>query len=79
MSKIKKKIDALRNNPKADWQMSDLKSIADHLFIDYVHKGTSHVVFKRISKPRIVIPAHKPIKSCYIKQFLEILEGLEDV
>ena len=52
----------------------DLKIVAAHLGIEWRQHGTSHVVF--ISKSGVVapVPAAKPIRSVYVKNFLKLLE-----
>ena len=69
----------MRANPR-DWRIDDLKAVAERLNIDYRQPGTSHVTFRLASGSKITVPAHKPIKPIYIKQFLELLDdgGLLD-
>ena len=79
MSKINKKLEALKNNPRNDWRMSDLKSIADYFEISYNHNGTSHVKFTNKDGKVYIISDHKPIKPIYIKHFLELIKEKKDV
>lgn len=75
MSKIEKLIERMRNNP-LNWQIEDLKAVAQRFSIEYRQPGTSHVTFRARSGEKITIPAHKPIKPIYIKLFLNLLDGL---
>lgn len=78
MSKVRKEIEKMRNNPR-DWRIEDIKIIADRMDIDYRQPGTSHVTFRTKSGKKLTIPAHKPIKPIYIKQFLELIDALEEL
>lgn len=79
MSKINKKIMAMKNNPKGDWVIEDLKSLADKHGIVYRQPGTSHVTFRSLNGRKLTVPAHKPIKAIYIKLFIKFLEGEKNV
>ena len=59
----------MRNNPQ-DWRIDDLKHIANRLGINYRQPGTSHVTFRLDNGEKLTVPAHKPIKPVYVKQFL---------
>lgn len=73
MSKFDKLIIKMRTNPR-DWRIDDLKAVAERLNIDYRQPGTSHVTFRLANGVKITVPAHKPIKPIYIKQFLTLLD-----
>ncbi len=63
----------MRTNPR-DWRIDDLKAVAERLNIEYKQPGTSHVTFRLPNGSKITVPAHKPIKPVYIKQFLDLLD-----
>lgn len=65
----------MRNNPR-DWLIEDIKVIAERYGIEYRQPGTSHVTFRTTSGEKITIPARKPIKPIYIKQFLALIDRL---
>ena len=69
----------MRTNPP-DWRIKDIKTIAGRLEVEYRQPGTSHVTFRFENGIKLTIPAHKPIKPIYIKQFINIIEegGLLD-
>ena len=77
MSRIEKLIAKMRNNPR-DWQIEDINAIAERFGIEYRQPGTSHVTFRTNSGEKVTIPAHKPIKPVYIKQFIALLDGRGD-
>jgi len=39
--------------------------------------GTSHVTFRFSERPLVVVPARKPIKPPYIRQFLALVDSLK--
>lgn len=73
MSKIGKMLEKMRQNPR-DWRIDDIKVIADRYSIEYRQPGSSHVTFRFPDKQMLTIPAHKPIKPVYIKQFISLLD-----
>lgn len=76
MSKIDKKIESMRRNPRNDWKIEDLDVVSRRHGGDYWHCGTSHVVFRFPHGLSLTVPARKPIKPIYIKKFVEILDSL---
>jgi hypothetical protein len=77
MSKSEKKLDSMRNNPR-DWQISDVETVARAYGVT-VRKGAgSHVVFSYPGVRMIVtIPAHRPIKAPYIRDFVEFIDSID--
>lgn len=73
MSKIEKLLEKMRHNPR-DWRIDDLKVIAERYSIEYRQPGSSHVTFRFPNKHMLTVPAHKPIKPIYIKQFINLLD-----
>lgn len=73
MSKIDKILEKMRQNPR-DWRIEDLKVIAERFKIDYRQPGTSHVTFRFPDGQKLSVPAHKPIKPIYVKQFINLLD-----
>ena len=68
----------MRNNPR-DWRIEDIKAIADRMNIDYRQPGTSHVTFRTKAGKKLTVPAHKPIKPVYIRQFLALIDEQEEL
>lgn len=73
MSKAEKLLAKMRNNPR-DWNIEEIKAIADLYGFEYRQPGTSHVTFRAMTGEKLTIPAHKPIKPIYIKQFLAFID-----
>ncbi|MEI8295113.1 MAG: hypothetical protein WCG04_01150 [Alphaproteobacteria bacterium] len=78
MGKADKKLQNMKNNPKGDWKISDLQSVASRHGIDYRQPGTSHVTFSYRNGMMLTVPAHKPIKPIYVKKFVELIEVLNE-
>lgn len=78
MSQLRKQLEKMRNNPR-DWRIDQLKAIAERVGMQYRQPGTSHVTFRTVNGQKLTVPAHKPIKPIYIKQFLKLLEELGEV
>ena len=76
MSKVKKLIQKMYNNPK-DWRIDSLESVAKKLNIQVRKSGGSHVVFLHEDSTLVVtVPAKRPIKSVYINQFLALISDI---
>lgn len=74
MSRTDKTLKAMKLNPKSDWHIEDLKSIAQKLNVDFRQPGGSHVTFRTKKGNKLTVPARKPIKAIYIKMFIELIE-----
>ncbi|MCD6387801.1 MAG: type II toxin-antitoxin system HicA family toxin [Desulfobulbaceae bacterium] len=76
MSKIEKIIRKMTENPR-DWRIGNLENIAEHYQLNIRKSGGSHVGFgHKNSNIVVTVPAHKPIKPVYIKQFLILVEAV---
>ncbi len=76
--KRNKLLKKLRRNPQDDWQIEDLKKLAQDYGMAIRQPGTSHVTFTKLGTGfRLTVPSHKPIKTYYIKQFFELLSKIE--
>jgi predicted RNA binding protein YcfA (HicA-like mRNA interferase family) len=77
VSKKQKRLEALRNNPK-DWTIDDLINLATSLGFEVRQGGKgSHVVFTSPLGATQTIPAKRPVKSIYVKLFLEMIEMID--
>jgi hypothetical protein len=77
MSQREKIIQSMKQNPKKDWCIEDLKKLAHQHNIDYRQPGSSHVTFRTQTGNKLTVPARRPIKPVYIKLFVELLESKE--
>jgi hypothetical protein len=72
----KKILAKMRNNPR-DWHIEDLKVLAHHFGIPFRQHGTSHVGFE-FPAGTLPVPAKRPIKAVYIRQFLSQVESVQN-
>jgi len=77
MANAEKILKGMRNNPR-DWRIEDLKILAVKFGIAYRQQGTSHVTFHHPAGEVITVPAAKPIKPFYIKQFVAMLDRVAE-
>lgn len=79
MVAARKKLEAMRNNPRGDWKIEDLHAVAADWGIEIRNAGGSHHIF---SHPDIdfhlSVPAHRPIKSVYIRKFIDMIDEIND-
>ena len=79
MSTADKLLDQMRRNPR-DWRIDEVKTVALHFAVDWRNMGGSHYVF---GLPGIVdkvcVPAHKPIKPTYIRQFVALIDKVKEL
>lgn len=76
MSKAEKVIQKMKANPR-DWRIDNLETIAGYYGLDIRKSGGSHVVFgHKQSNIVVTVPAHKPIKPVYIRQFILLVESV---
>lgn len=71
-------MEKMRNNPR-DWNISDLEVVANRYGV-MVRKGKgSHVSFGHPKLQDIItVPAHRPIKPVYVKQFVSFIDALQE-
>ena len=67
--------EQLRRNPK-NWHIEDLQAVADHFGIAWRHQGASHVTFRHPNATKVTIPARRPIKPVYVRQFLALVDQI---
>lgn len=79
MSSADKKIDAMRANPKGDWQIGDFETVALGLRMQVRKSGGSHVVFSHPKcRTRVTVPARRPIKPVYVRTFIEFVDEIRE-
>jgi hypothetical protein len=79
MNKRAKLLDAMRNNPR-DWRIEDLLVIAKQFGIECRNSGGSHHVFGFSGvEMDVTVPAHRPIKPVYIRQFLLLVDAVKEL
>ncbi len=74
MNTATKALESMRRN-QLDWRIEQLQTVARQHGIDWRHDGTSHCVFIRADGKTLPVPAHRPIKSIYLKKFIALIDG----
>lgn len=78
MTTSDKTLERMRRNPR-DWRIEDVITVAKHYKLLMRTKGGSHHVFGFPGiKESVSVPAHKPIKPIYIKQFVELIDKIKE-
>jgi hypothetical protein len=78
MSTAEKTLERMRRNPR-DWRIEDVIAVARKYNLLMRAEGGSHHVFSFPGiKDSVSIPAHKPIKPVYIKQFVELIDKAKE-
>ena len=75
MAGIDKTLARMRANP-FDWRIEDLKTVARRYDVSWRQPGTSHVTFRAPGGGKVTVPARKPIKPVYVRQFVALIESL---
>lgn len=74
-----KKLDAMRANPKADWCIEDFETIAKAYDMRVRKSGGSHAVFSHSgSAAHITVPARRPIKPRYVREFVAMVDEIRE-
>jgi hypothetical protein len=81
VSAARKTLQKMRRN-QAGWRIDDLQAIADGNGVEWRRPGHggSHVIFSAPGVREIVsVPAKRPIKPVYIRQFLVLIDSAAEV
>jgi hypothetical protein len=70
-------LEKLRGNTKGDWQIADIEAACEQ--VGMTCSPPKHGSHYKVSSPHLngilTIPAKRPIKRCYIKQFIRLSEA----
>jgi predicted RNA binding protein YcfA (HicA-like mRNA interferase family) len=78
MNTTAKLLEAMRQNPR-DWRMDQLLALAAQFGIEVRNNGGSHHVFSHLSVgDPVCVPAHRPIKPVYIRQFVALCDKAKE-
>ena len=73
MSKAQKILEAMENNP-IDWQIGQVETVAKAFGLTMHSPGESHHIVRSTDGKKVSIPAHRPIKPNYIRQFVRLVK-----
>ncbi len=78
MNTAAKLLEAMRNNPR-DWRIEQLHALARQFGIVVRNDGGSHHVFSHDAVAETVcVPAHRPIKPVYVRQFVALTDKVKE-
>jgi hypothetical protein len=78
MNTATKLLTAMRQNPN-DWAMAKLLTVAKQYNMQVRSTGGSHHVFSHPSvRDPLSVPAHRPIKTFYIKRFVALIDQIQE-
>lgn len=78
MNTATKMLEAMRRNPR-DWRIEQLHTVARQYGITVRSDGGSHQVFSHSAVAEVAcVPAHRPIKPIYIRQFLALVDSVKE-
>ena len=75
MAKAEKLLERMRDNPR-DWRIEQLQTVAAAYDVAWVHDGGSHCTFRAPKGEKLTVPAKRPIKPVYIRQFVDLIDTL---
>jgi len=79
MGTAEKLLQRMQGNPKNNWTMENLLTIAKRKHIEVRNSGGSHHVFSFPGIDEdITIPYRRPIKPIYITRFLALINAIEE-
>lgn len=70
-------MERIRRNPRGDWKIGDLETIAARYHIDMRNPSGNHVIFLPQNGPILSVPARRPIKPIYVRLFIEMIDRVE--
>lgn len=78
MNAATKLLESMRNNPR-NWRIEQLQTVARQFGMAVRCEGGSHHVFSHDAVADIVsVPAHRPIKPVYVRQFVTLADKVEE-
>jgi predicted RNA binding protein YcfA (HicA-like mRNA interferase family) len=78
MGTADKMLEGMRHNPR-DWRIENLITVAAKYGIEVRNHGGSHHIFSNPGVELAVsVPAHRPIKPVYIKQFIVLVDQVKE-
>ncbi len=78
MNAATKLLDSMRRHP-LDWRIEQLQNVAHRLGMEVRCVGGSHHVFSHARVAEVVsVPAHRPVKPIYVRQFVALCDKVKE-
>ena len=74
MSKAQKLLDSMESNP-LDWRIEQVERVAKAFGLTVHRPGGSHHIVRHANGSKASVPAHRPIKPIYIRQFVKLVKS----
>jgi hypothetical protein len=75
-----KLLSEMSRNPKADWRIEQLDTVARAYEVNVRRARGSHVVFEHATLSyALSVPARRPIKPVYVRRFVALIEDVEGI
>ena len=68
-------MERMRANPRDDWTIEQMQTVADAQGVEWRNPRGSHVVFVTSSGDPLSVPARRPVKAVYVREFVELIDG----
>ncbi len=85
MRRWQKLLERMRANPKGDWTIRDIETVAKHFeergLIFMPPRRGSHYTAAHPAMPDYIltIPARRPLKSVYVKRFVSMIDSITGI
>jgi len=78
MARSDKLLAAMRANPKADWTIGDVESVARAFGVTCKEprRGSHYTFSHERVRGHLTVPAHRPIKAIYIMLLVEMIDSI---
>jgi hypothetical protein len=77
MNNATKLLESMRSNPR-DWRIEQLHTVAQQYGVVVRSAGGSHQVFAHdLVADTLSVPAHRPIKPVYVRQFVALVDKVK--
>ena len=79
MARAEKRLDAMRRNPAGDWRIEDISAVCKVFGVECVSpsRGSHYRVAHASVAAILTIPARRPIKPVYIREFVAYIDVVE--
>jgi hypothetical protein len=75
-----KLLSEMRRNPKGDWRIEQLDTVARAYEVNVRRGRGSHVVFEHPKLVRALsVPVRRPIKPVYVRRFVALIEDIAGI
>lgn len=76
-ARLDRLLDRMRDNPRADWSIEDVRKLCRQAGVACTAptRGSHYKVSSPVLAGALTIPAHRPVKSVYIKRLVVLIDA----